>query len=461
MSPTDGRLQHSGTTLGRLSTQHSHLPTSVTVQQLFGRSAIVRCLHCIILLLDPLLEHHTSFFLLPFPLPCCNHAQKTKANASPQLQLKDNLWESGAARISAALISQLSLPFHRGDMTKSRRRSHAPTYLTPSPSPRELSPEPSRRPHPGAGSTTMSTSRPVSLAPSTGPRMPTLHEILSDSAPHPYTLSAFMAYLSQNHCLETLEFTMEADRYRLAHCQSQHALQDHSDHLCGLWQKLIQAYIQPWGSREVNLPAHVRDHLLSLPCGPQPPQPSELDDAVRIIYELMSDSVLVPFVESFNAPPHSDFCFDEKPVDKEKRHSRSRSRSSKDMTTRDESSRSPRTSFLPHLNINLSRRSEAHHHPASSSSDLGEREDLVTDDSSSNSPPPMEPMTPPTTPPTPDWAFAASPGTLHKAISAHSNGWKKVGAKLGLNRRSRSTNRLPTIPTTSAARSGAAVQQNL
>lgn len=345
-------------------------------------------------------------------------------------------------------------------MTKSRIRSHAPTYLTPSPSPRELSPEPSRQLHAG-GDPTMSTSRPVSLAPSTGPRMPSLHEILTDSAPQPYTLGAFMAYLSQNHCLETLEFTMEAERYRLAHSQSQQSFQDYGDHICGLWQKLMQAYIQPCGSREVNLPAHVRDHLLSLPYGPIPPHPSELDDAVRIIYELMSDSVLVPFVESFNAPQHSDVFLEDKPVEKEKRHSRSRSRSSKDMTIRDESSRSPRTSFLPHLNISLSRRSEAHHHLASSSSDVVEREDSVTDDSSSNSPPLMEPMTPPTTPPTPDWAFAASPGTLHKAISAHSNGWKKVGAKLGLNRRSRSTNRLPAIPTTSAARSGATIQPSL
>lgn len=351
-------------------------------------------------------------------------------------------------------------------MTKSRRRSHAPTYLTPSPSPRELSPEPSSRHH-NHDSTTMSTSRPVSLAPSTGPRMPTLHEILTDSAPQPYTMGAFMAYLSQNHCLETLEFTMEAERYSLAYSQSQQTFQDCSDHLCSLWQKLMRFYIIPYSCREVNLPSHVRDHLLSLPCGPQPPHPSELDDAVRIIYELMSDSVLVPFVESFNVPQYSadPFLPEEKPVEKEKRHSRSRSRSSKDLTNRDETSRSPRTSFLPHLNINLSRRSEAHHHhhhSASSSSDVGDRDDLlVTDDSSSNSPPPMDPMTPPTTPPTPDWAFATSPGTLHKAISSHSNGWKRVGAKLGLNRRSRSTNRLPNLQTTSAARSGAAVQQSL
>lgn len=303
----------------------------------------------------------------------------------------------------------------------------------------------------------MPSSRPVSLAPSIGLRMPSLQEILTDSAPQPYTLGAFMAYLSQNHCLETLEFTMEADRYRLAHSQSQHNFLDYPDHVCGLWQKLIQAYIQPYGSREVNLPAHVRDHLLSLPCGPPPPDPSELDEAVKIIYELMSDSVVVPFVESFNSH-QSEPLPEEKPV--ESRHGRSRSRSSKDMTPKDEHNRSPRTSFLPHLSINMSRKSELNGRFTSSTSEVGDKEDL-TDDSGTNSPPAMEPMTPPTTPPTPEWAFSTPPGSLHKAISAHSNGWKKVGAKLGLGRRARSTHRATSTSTTSAARSGAAMHQGL
>lgn len=303
----------------------------------------------------------------------------------------------------------------------------------------------------------MASSRPVSLAPSVGLRMPSLQEILTDSAPHPYTLGAFMAYLSQNHCLETLEFTMEADRYRIAYSQSQHNLLDYPDHICGLWQKLIQAYIQPYGSREVNLPAHVRDHLLSLSCGPPPPKPTELDEAVKIVYELMSDSVLVPFVESFNTPPPDPVP--EKPVP-ESRHRRSRSRSSKDLNYKDEHNRSPRTSFLPHLSISMSRKSDVNSRSNSAISEAGDREDM-TDDSGTNSPPAMEPMTPPTTPPTPEWAFAAPPGSLHKAISAHSNGWKKVGAKLGLGRRSRSTHRTTSTSSTSAARPGAAVSQSL
>ncbi|CAN8103824.1 unnamed protein product [Discula destructiva] len=305
----------------------------------------------------------------------------------------------------------------------------------------------------------MPASRPVSLAPSIGFRLPNLQDILTDSAPQPYTLGAFMAYLSQNHCLETLEFTMEADRYRLAHSQSQHNFLDYGDHVCGLWQKLIQAYIQPYGSREVNLPAHVRDHLLSLPCGPPPPDPAELDEAVRIIYELMSDSVLVPFVESFNPHP-----IDAVPEDKtaEARHGRSRSRSSKDFSLKSETSRSPRASFLPHLNITMSRRNDTtHSHGTSSFIESGDREDSPDDSSGSSSPPSMDLMTPPTTPPTHEWAFAAPPGTIHKAISAHSNGWKKVGAKLGLGRRARSTHGTSASATTSAARSTTPVPQSL
>lgn len=281
--------------------------------------------------------------------------------------------------------------------------------------------------------------------------MPSLKEILTDSAPQPYTLGAFMAYLSQNHCLETLEFTMEADRYRLAHAQSQLNFSDQGDHLTGLWQKLIQAYIQPYGSREVNLPARVRDHLLNLPCGPPPPDPSQLDEAVRIIYELMSDSVLVPFVESFQQYQTGTLVPEEKRLS---RHSRSRSRTSKDMTPKYDHSRSPRTSFLPHLSINMSRRNEPSTQSNSSVSDTWDSQD-VTDDGG-NSPTALEPMTPPTTPPTPEWTFAAPPGSLHKAISAHSNGWKKVGAKLGLGRRSRSTHRAASSSLTSAAATSAA-----
>ncbi|KAF6800259.1 regulator of g-protein signaling [Colletotrichum musicola] len=196
---------------------------------------------------------------------------------------------------------------------------------------------------------------------------PSLSEILTNTSSPPWTLTAFMAYLSQNHCLETLEFTMDAERYRKVYEQiitNHEWIGDGSDHVCSLWEKLMQAYIIPYSPREVNLPSPVRDRLIAQSCASTPPPPSELDEAVNIVYELMNDSVLLPFIDG---------------------------------TT----SRS-----------------------ASASGERVEREGL-TDDSGSAVSPGTEPMTPPTTPPTSDWTFSTSPGGLQRALTAHNNGWKK------------------------------------
>ncbi|KAG7131198.1 hypothetical protein HYQ46_009731 [Verticillium longisporum] len=126
----------------------------------------------------------------------------------------------------------------------------------------------------------MTSSRPTSAALySAGPlyhvNPPSLSQILTNTSHPPWTLAAFMAYLSQNHCLETLEFTMDADRYRNAYCQiiteQASPIADGNEHICSLWDKLMQAYIIP-----------------------------ELDEAVTIVYELMNDSVLLPFIESLD-----------------------------------------------------------------------------------------------------------------------------------------------------------------
>ncbi|CZR54791.1 uncharacterized protein PAC_04675 [Phialocephala subalpina] len=157
-------------------------------------------------------------------------------------------------------------------------------------------------------------SRPLSLSIPTGPycpRRPTLEEVLSNTAPPPWTLSAFMAYLSQNHCLETLEFTMDAHRYtkhysemidRNPHTPLSPQTGDY-EYVQMLWQKILEVYIYPNAPREVNLPSDVRDHLLSLPRTDTPPDPAVLEPAVKFIYELMDESVLVPFLNSV-APPH-------------------------------------------------------------------------------------------------------------------------------------------------------------
>ncbi|UZP39846.1 hypothetical protein NXS19_007662 [Fusarium pseudograminearum] len=144
---------------------------------------------------------------------------------------------------------------------------------------------------------------------STSSRPPSLTEILLDVASPPWTLSAFMAYLSQNHCMESLEFTLDSQRYAAFYNEiitnNSNRTQEDNDRVCVLWEKLMQVYIIPCAPREVNLPARIRDQLLGLPCGPSPPHPAQLEEAGRILYELMNDSLLVPFLQSV-APMHVD-----------------------------------------------------------------------------------------------------------------------------------------------------------
>lgn len=137
-------------------------------------------------------------------------------------------------------------------------------------------------------------------------RRPTLSEILANTAPPPWALTSFMAFLSQNHCLENLEFTMDASRYRKHYTKmvNRHPgtpispLSDECAYVLMLWRRLIDAYIRESGPREVNLPADVRDILLNSSDSYVPPHPSSLDEAVAKIYELMEESVLVSFLNS-------------------------------------------------------------------------------------------------------------------------------------------------------------------
>lgn len=292
------------------------------------------------------------------------------------------------------------------------------------------------------------------MPPSTAPAAPissppSLRDILTSTAPPPFTLGAFTAFLSQNHCMETLEFTMDAERYRsvysnfygehtAAAAAAESPSADSHEHVCSLWRKIINAYILQYSHREVNLPAPIRDRLLSLPSAPVPPDPSELDEAVKIVYELMNDSVLGPFLASMTA--HDEDAGETDMVDvhdaHENRQSRSRLRMPRDPSaSSDESSRSPKMGFLPILNMSWTSEPKS---SASSSSDPTERGALTDDGANTPSPTGNEPMTPPTTPPMTDWGFSNASGGLHKALSTHSSGWKKMGAKLGLNRMGRS-----------------------
>ncbi|KAI1260857.1 RGS domain-containing protein [Xylariaceae sp. FL1019] len=300
-------------------------------------------------------------------------------------------------------------------------RRNSPTYVNPSP---ELSPTSSDLEDWDA-ETAMDLSRPPSwVIPRTGSPFinpPTLQDILTDTAPQPWTLSAFMAYLSQNHCLETLEFILDAGRYRVAYSGATQPGCFGIEHLCALWEKIIEAYIVPGSPREVNIPYPVRDHLIQLPCSPaSPASPAELEEAVHIVRELMNDSVLVPFLESV-------VPVTVKAREEEILKQRTRLQIPKESSApSDDSVHSPISTLLPLFGKRNPTRSN------SGSSDSNDVE--MTDDSvSPGSSPAGEPMTPPTTPPTASRAFSSSP---KPRVSGSS--WRKMGAKLGLGKRSKS-----------------------
>jgi hypothetical protein len=324
-------------------------------------------------------------------------------------------------------------------MGKSSSRTGSPVYMSASTG--QLSP-PSSVFEISEPDIIMDNSRPTSLAipRTTSPitKAPSLSEILNNTAPPPWTLSALTAYLSQNHCLETLEFILDAERYRDAYEQRTQAAArgfyvQGPDTTCSLWHKVIAAYIMPCAPREVNLPASVRDRLVQLSCNAcVAPHPSELDEAVRIVHELMNDSVLVPFLESL-APTLADSPREESATDS--KPSRTRLGMSKETVKPvEEPNQSPKSSFRPLLGLG---RSSGHR----STSTLTESADteMVTDEASSGSTPGAEPMTPPTTPPTSDYTFSTSPTALQRAISG--NSWKRVGAKLGIGKKNKAARR--------------------
>ena len=274
------------------------------------------------------------------------------------------------------------------------------------------------------------------------PQRPTLPDVLSNSAPPPWTLSAFTAYLSQNHCLENLEFTMDAERYREKHdaLTAQLAGMPHSPELeeCKyirmLWNRLLDAYIVPDGPREINLSSNVRDQLLSLPNHTAPPAPENLDSAVKIVYKLMEEGILISFLNE--APSQTRTSRPQVKSHSLQGYMRKRggSESSTDKKSRSKSRRrgSPKASSnegpfspsdptgrltpavnFPHVN------NRATSHTSNGSPDPG----MMTDDSSAGSPA-GDPLTPPHTPPSSDFG-GASPKQRSDLNWKKMLGWKK------------------------------------
>jgi hypothetical protein len=224
-----------------------------------------------------------------------------------------------------------------------------------------------------------------------------------------------------------------------------------------LWLKLLDAYIAPNAPRGVNLPSAVRDRLMSRPCTDTPPDAAELEPAVKIIYELMNESVLGPFLNAVAPRAVEILCSpwtsDESMMDTymvgsldERSLSPTPSRS-----PGKESSHVSRTGVATRSSSGLSTRTSPHSRPTvalcrtssfplsaplpsasstSSAPDAPNSSDDSTDSPSSASA--LDPMTPPHTPPTSDAGFAgAPPGTTPQTIRPEGHSWGKMGAMLG------------------------------
>ncbi|KAF2178084.1 regulator of G protein signaling superfamily, partial [Zopfia rhizophila CBS 207.26] len=309
-------------------------------------------------------------------------------------------------------------------------------------------------------------------------RRPNLSEILANTAPLPYSLSAFMAYMSQNHCLETLEFTMDCSRYRKHYSKMVNRtpnspispLSDECTYVKMLFTRLLDAYIAPNGPREVNLPSDVRDHLLSLSDSYVPPHPSTLDPAVSKIYELMEESVLVPFLNSVCPQSSIEPGFENYDGVLKRSHTRSydddkgavfRTRSHQPQPPTHQRASAPSSLITSHfMHPKPFSHSRFNSQPTTSSSPstrvtpgYGSPSDL-TDDSgsaSAGSPSGFDPLTPPGTPPMTDFnqyqdyyengthSGTPSPRTSrgeHNGLAGARDSWKRVSSKLWPRKRS-------------------------
>ena len=350
-----------------------------------------------------------------------------------------------------------------------------------------LTPESSPHPSPPLGlwdsddDTIMSweekSSRPKSIASSRmsryethPPSPPMLSEVLSNTAPPPYTLSAFTAFLSQNHCLETLEYTLAARKYREKYDQAaaSHAgypMNFDSGEIQDLlvdWRRMLDNYLAPGSLREINLPSEERYELLHVPYAVRPPSPSVLDPSVKRMHDLMQESIWVPFlshVSMSNTPamptgPSLSQSYSPTLDEQmwEEKHFSARSGKQSPASSGDFhlSTHSPDLSHQPRARplSTMSTLSSALHlsHPGSnkpnqhtSHTSVGSssRDCALTDDSGSFSSPGTSdlcPMTPPTTPPSSEVGL----GISHQSPKSRhgSDTWKRVGAKFWARKRS-------------------------
>lgn len=139
------------------------------------------------------------------------------------------------------------------------------------------------------------------------PSCVTLDKILSGQSPRPYTLHAFLNYLTQNHCIETLDFITDAKVYCETYdmesaSTSKKDVIKNSPLVDKLWKRLMTTYFIPGSPSEINLPSFLRDQLLGFACERMPsPSPEQLSPVMNHAYESLTQDALVPFIRSFHS----------------------------------------------------------------------------------------------------------------------------------------------------------------
>lgn len=292
---------------------------------------------------------------------------------------------------------------------------------------------------------------------------PTLDDVLNGRAPAPYTLAAYTAFLSQQHCLETLEFVTEAKKYAekydelsaLLHGMPMTTETSEGFELQQDWIRIMDVYVKPGAPREINLPAEERDDMVEEPYEPRPPRPEALDPAIQRMRDLMSDSIFIPFCNSVKTVSHaatytalSDISassladpaamtYDER-RQPQRRQQPSRRRSPPTSSGFQPSRSPPQTTnrssaLTSSLNRSGSSRLSPHQSNTSATSDSG----LTDDSGSGNSPLPVDRdtiLSPPLTPPTSDLNVGSQNLSVYSHVTkptrSESGGWKRMGMKI-------------------------------
>lgn len=130
-----------------------------------------------------------------------------------------------------------------------------------------------------------------------------MEDILANRVPIPWTYASFVAYLSDNYCLEILQFALAAAQYkerydfvssipgRRVSLPSQE-----SQDLLVLWTSLVETYLLPDGEREVNLPSQIRDPIIGYTLEQRAADPQVLESAILATWELMEGLILSSYV---------------------------------------------------------------------------------------------------------------------------------------------------------------------